>query len=487
MSPKRQESLNKFVDLGIMRKCTPLTINSIQSFRKSCLALVLTITLTPGVFAQSKKIIFVRKGFQLSFVPGVSTNGLQGGMYFNKFSINILSGLSAGNTVFEVGTISNGSIFGSSGIQVAGIANITGINNVLSEPDERQLSRKELQFTPSFHGIQVAGLLNYVSADTKGLQFSGMFNSTAKELRGVQVAGLGNMAGGTTAGFQLAGLYNLSGETMTGIQISALFNLVDGRFAGTQIGFINKAHDTSGKNSTPPTRARGLQLGVVNLNKEMDGLQFGLFNFGGSCRGVQIGLVNFFEKYPTKENVKLGIPIGLINFGSRGPHYKVSNSEMFPVTIEYSTGQCRNCSPAQSEMPYNGKNQVYFHNSIIVSAKPGFDIWAAGYGFQRLLFNKVAMAATPQNGKRLLAQGVKFRYLYRTQGSNSFNLLSSLNFDYGKRVGPGHLYGSITLNFFICKEDLSVYHLPSWSAKMGSGSEGIGRAFWPGYSIGFTF
>lgn len=470
-----------------MRKDTHFTNRSTHRSGVAFLALMLTNVVITSVFAQQKKIIFMRKDLQVSVVPGVTTNGLNSGMYFNKFSINLLSGLSAGNTIFEFGTISNANIFGSSGIQIAGIANITGVNKTLSEPDKKQLSRKELQFVPGFHGIQVAGILNYVHADTRGLQFAGLLNSTV-QLSGIQVAGFGNTARGTVNGLQLAGLYNLSGEAMSGIQIGTVFNLVDGSFSGTQIGFINKAHDTSGKNSTPPTRARGLQLGAINLNKEMDGWQLGFLNFGGKCRGVQIGLVNFFEKYPTKENVRLGIPIGLINFGSRGPRYKVSNSEMFPVSIEYSTGQCRNCSAAQSEMPFDGKNQVYFHNSIIVSAKPGDDIWAAGYGFQRILFNKVAMATIPQNGKRLLAHGIKFRYLHRTEGSNAFNLLTSLNFDYGKRVGPGHLYGSITLNFFVCKEDIQVYHLPSWSKQIGSSAEGnFVRSIWPGYSFGFTF
>lgn len=448
--------------------------------------IVLTVCNT-SLNAQTKKNIFMTKDIQVSLVPGVSSNGLNSAQYFNKMSLNLLAGISAGNRIIEIGVISNASTFRVTGIQFASIANVVGTNAFIVEPDDKLREHDEEKFTANFDGLQFAGFINYVNENTTGLQFSGLFNATRKSLKGIQVGGFGNTSGGPTQGLQLAGIYNLSGETMSGLQISLLLNSTRGTFSGTQLGIINKARSTGGKNTLPHTRARGLQFGLVNLNRQMDGLQVGVINFGGKARGVQFGLVNFYNRYPSKENVNQGIPIGLLNFGSRGPRIRMYNSEMFPATIEYSSGQCRNCSSAMSEMPFEGKNQVYYHNSMILGSNPSKDLWAFGYGFQRLMYNRVTTMPSPENKKRVMAYGVRFRYLYHSDSANAFNLLSTLNFDYGKRYGGFYIYVSVTANHFLFSDN-RFEGLPGWAASVNNNETGKNsQAVWPGYGIGVLF
>ena len=91
-------------------------------------------------YAQLKGLPYRESVFQLSFFPGVSTNSLSSAMYFNKFSINLTSGLSAGNHWFEVATISNTHTRSSGGIQLAGLANVVGSNSYvnLTRGEEQQ-------------------------------------------------------------------------------------------------------------------------------------------------------------------------------------------------------------------------------------------------------------------------------------------------------------------------------------------------------------
>ena len=111
---------------------------------------------------QPKKLPYQERNLQFSLFPGLSTNGLSSAIYYNKFSFNLTSGLSAGNHYFELGVISNTHTRSSGGIQIAGLANIVGSNSYihLSNYEERQLikagDRSELK------GIQFAGMLNFV-------------------------------------------------------------------------------------------------------------------------------------------------------------------------------------------------------------------------------------------------------------------------------------------------------------------------------------
>ena len=116
-----------------------------------------------------KKIREYEKTFQFSLFPGISTNGIASGSYYNSFSFNLFGGLSAGNRVLELGLITNANMKTTTGIQIAGLANIVGtnafINLTLSE--ERTLINTE-DYEVNRKGIQVAGFLNYVLNHASG-------------------------------------------------------------------------------------------------------------------------------------------------------------------------------------------------------------------------------------------------------------------------------------------------------------------------------
>lgn len=452
----------------------------------------LFLTVSLNSYGQvKKKIREVEKGFQLSLFPGISTNGISSGSYYNKYSFNLFGGLSAGNRVLEIGLITNGNMKSTTGIQLAGLANIVGtnafINLTLSE--ERTLINTE-DFEVNRTGIQMAGFLNYVLNNTSGLQFSGGLNVVGNNFKGLQLAGIGNSVGETTLGVQLAGLYNLSNESVGGFQISSLFNYTDAQLSGMQLGLINKARRIKGKKSTPPTRARGLQLGLLNFSKAMDGAQIGLINFGGDARGKQIGLINFFSKYPSKERVRMGTPIGLLNFGSKGSYFRLYYNEIFSTNIEYTTGNCLNCSwVIGSEMPFDDSNQIFNQNALILGFDPFQDTWGFGYGFQKVLYNKFSIRPSPLNKKRVITYGVRFLHLNRSLSfDDSFNLLSRLNLDYGKRWRFLYVFIGVSLNYFLHEEDDigEIYKIRSIKVSTGKVG-GANSDFWPGYVIGIQF
>ncbi len=139
-----------------------------------------------------------RAAFQFSFMPFMSTNGLQAKEYTNKVSVNLLSGLSKNEKAFAF----------------AGLTNI-----VLNDAN----------------GFQFAGLGNYIGNNGKGGAFSGLGNVIQNNYSGFQFAGLGNYIGNSGKGMQFAGLVNIS-KDYSGFQFAGLVNIskkVDGvQFAG---------------------------------------------------------------------------------------------------------------------------------------------------------------------------------------------------------------------------------------------------------------
>ena len=126
--------------------------------------------------AQDGKVRNFKSDFQASLFPGISTNGIQSGLFTNKISINIFGGLSAGNELIEFGGISNINLKSSSGVQVAGLANIIGANTFinLTSAEERALIQNDFKVNSNW--ILLASILNFVLNDATGIQFSGAAN-----------------------------------------------------------------------------------------------------------------------------------------------------------------------------------------------------------------------------------------------------------------------------------------------------------------------
>jgi hypothetical protein len=312
------------------------------------------------------------------------------------------------------------------------------------------------------------------------------------DLKGVQIAGIGNSSGngtnGYSQGFQLAGLYNISKESIAGFQISSLFNYTDGGLSGTQIGLINKARVMYGRHTTPITKAKSLQLGLLNFSKEMDGIQIGLLNFGGKALGTQIALVNFFAKYPTKEEVRKVVPIALLNFGSVGGVFRLQYNELFPLMIERTTGNCYNCSSNLSELPTHDNEIIYNQNALILGSNPFQKNWGFGYGFEKILYNKASMLPTnPRNRIRMMSYGLRVVRLNREMNfDKKFNLVSRLHGEYGRRVKGKYVFVGAALNYFLHDKNVEMKEYKINSAIISAGKLFNQKAeFWPGYSLGF--
>jgi hypothetical protein len=457
------------------------------------LVVILVLCLFESPAQTARRIPERRSFFQFSFFPGISTNGLNSAIFYNDISFNLIGGHSAGNRLLEIGLLTNSNMRSVSGIQIAGLANIIGANAFVNllPMEERELV--EQGYESSNRGIQLAGLLNYVRDNSRTIQMTAGLNVVGLNFKGFQLAGLGNSAGGTGDGIQVAGIYNIAHESMGGVQLSTTFNYTCGRLAGAQVGLVNKAAQIEGRHSAPATRSRGMQLGVVNLSRKMNGSQIGLVNFGGAMRGNQFGIINFFQKVPTKENVKLGMPVGLLNIGSVGSVTRLSFNDLFPINLEHTTGNCSNCTVSgmgKTDMPYNDTWKKLNQNALIAGYDPRFQSWGFGYGFMRIMLNKVAMMENPDrpvNAKHMLSYGARVMHLNQSKSfDKSFNLLTRLHFEYGYRKWFGwHYFAGISLNYFVHEQEelTGIYHIAAPVIEAGKIGKLFG-SFWPGYSVG---
>ena len=155
--------------------------------------------------------------FHFSFMPPLSSNGINASQYTNGASFSILAGMSANERNFTFASISNV------------IAN-------------------------EARGLQFAGISNYIGKQGQGVAFAGITNTTKGTYKGVQLAGITNIAKGTYKGVQLAGLLNTS-KDITGLQFAGLLNIA-GKVRGVQFaGLLNIAEESD------------CPIGLVNIVK----------------------------------------------------------------------------------------------------------------------------------------------------------------------------------------------------------------------------
>lgn len=181
------------------------------------------------------KKFFVARPYQVSVVPGLSTNGKLNSQVINNFSLNIFGGYSGGTNGFELGGLFN-------------------------------IDKRNAQY------VQVAGVANLVGGNMSGLQIGGVTNTVLDTVRGVQIAGVSNFSGSTVSGVQVAGVNNFSGSTVSGLQIAGVANINTRKINGVQIA------------------------GVVNYTKHLKGVQIGLINISDTSEGYSIGLINIVLK-----------------------------------------------------------------------------------------------------------------------------------------------------------------------------------------------
>ncbi|UII22279.1 hypothetical protein [Fulvivirga ligni] len=455
--------------------------------RSLILLIFFLLSFSTIICAQTSSPRYRKKNFQLSLAPGISTNGLASAHYFNKFSFNLFGGISAGNSFLEIGGISNLNTNYANGIQLAGIANVVGSNAFtnLTLREERDLMKEG--FSSDFQGIQLAGVVNVVRDNVSGIQIAGALNFNNGYGMGMQIGGLGNMVGDTYTGVQIGGLFNVAKKGMAGSQVSLLYNYTNGQMQGMQIALINKAARSKGKNSLPPVPQPALQIGLININKENAGHQVGLINISKVSNGHQIGLINIFKTAPSKHQEKGNTPIGLINQGSKGDHIRVYANELFINMVEITTGSCYNCSFTETEMPISDKYKTMNQNAIIVGYNWGtFDSevkWAAGYGFEKVYYNKASVAKNKNNERYFVSSGLRLLHLNREKAFKpELNLLTKIHTEFGFRVRSSYLFAGISLNLYTYKND--EIELVRNKEIFQASQDDINFKGWLGYTVG---
>lgn len=157
-----------------------------------------------------------KAGFQLSFIPPLSTQGTLAPEYSNAVSFNILAGVSREVTVFS-------------------------------------LSSLGMYVMDDLKGFHLSGLGTYAGGDGCGIMISGLFNKT-NNYKGFQMSGLANLTKNEMNGFQFGGLLNKAGD-MQGFQFAGLVNIAKD-VKGLQLGLVNIAEN----NDCP--------IGLVNIIKD---------------------------------------------------------------------------------------------------------------------------------------------------------------------------------------------------------------------------
>lgn len=235
--------------------------------------LIFCCTLFLPIFAQaqdSNQVELKQRPAQLSFLPPLSTNGLESHQVVNNLSINLIAGYQGGLEGLEMGGFANILRHDMKGLQLAGFG-----NNVFGQTLGTQISGFYNYSHGTCVGAQLAGFANVVTDSAWAFQAAGFSNVVTGDFKGAQLSGFTNTTVGKMKGTQLAGFANIAVDSMVGTQVAGFANIAAGDVKGMQAsGFINVAR-----------KVNGLQLGIININDTVDqGVAIGLLNI--SRRGV---------------------------------------------------------------------------------------------------------------------------------------------------------------------------------------------------------
>ncbi len=191
---------------------------------------------------------FTTRAFQISLVPGLSTQGKLSPQITTAFSVNVLGGYTGGVSFIELGGLFNITKTNVKYVQAAGLLNLVG-----GDVRGLQMAGLHNHVLDTVNGVQAAGISNYVKGKFTGLQMGGVYNHAVDTVRGMQLAGVANFSKQQTAGFQMAGVGNVANRNMKGVQLAGVFNYAK--------------------------HLKGVQIGLINVSDSSDGYSIGLLNF----------------------------------------------------------------------------------------------------------------------------------------------------------------------------------------------------------------
>ncbi|MEQ8925777.1 MAG: hypothetical protein RLO81_08160 [Fulvivirga sp.] len=429
--------------------------------------LLLSFTLN----AQSN-LAYKTSAIQLGIVPGLSTNGIDPGEYYNLISINVFTGYGRSTKYFELNGLGGFNTHSSSGIHISGISNFIGGNGQVGKTDNEKEKTEGIAYTPELHGFQLSGLINYVGYNTIGSQISLGFNSTKNYLLGVQMGGILNSVGSFTSGAQFALGVNLTKKSMSGTQASLLFNSSGGRHSGFQLSTINHTGEIGNPKGTAEGTGTSMQLGLINICGNMGGFQVGLINIGDRVGGTQIGLFNFFKNEKVG-NFSDGPAYGLLNFGYF-IHPKIYMSDLFLSNFGINTGK-----PLNSRVS-DAKRNFYSYNELVYSRNYGTNngmIWGLSYRAGIISYHK---DIGPENRKNYYSISGEVGHVNpNLETDNILNLRYAIHFETGFRLPPrlNSIYPFIGVSF----NYMPIYYGNFIEVSKSSTNE---SRLWPGLSIG---
>lgn len=392
----------------------------------------------------------------------------------NVFSFNLGAGYTGKTKFFELAVLSNANELETRGLQIAGIANVTGVN-AYKGLSEKEIDQKYIGgFEANLLGAQFSGIVNRVLSNAYGCQASGGVNVVGNALFGFQLAGVSNIVYKYSFGFQLAGLSNVSLQSMDGVQIAALSNYTEGGLFGVQISAFNDAGFIEGKNGYENADYTGLQLGLLNKAKtRMNGYQIGLVNLAGRMQGTQLGLINIYKRGKDM-GTRDGTAIGLINIGNTMNITAYAN-ELFPINVEMATGNAKNGRISSD------RKTKYVLNSLIYARKGDWLSnnkmeWALGYALRKHFFSR----STAKGGNEFwfYAYGASVLQINETRKkvNRDLNLLLRPELLIGKKVHPKisslYFFASVTYNG-------RIQNINAIEDAMATN-----KKHWPGFSMG---
>lgn len=205
--------------------------------------LLISLLLLSTLFTLSAQ----ERAVQFSFITPIGTNGLNSHKVTNKFSLNLVGGYSAANTILEIG----------------------GVYNVNLK---------------STKGVQIAGVMNYSGNSSKALQIAGVLN-IAKEVSGVQI-GLINISD-SCAGVPI-GLINIvkhGGKHEFEIAFAETLNTAVSFKLGTNHFYTIFSGGVNFLNSTPEYAA-GIGFGTdIKFRDKSWGNQIEVISYGITTNG----------------------------------------------------------------------------------------------------------------------------------------------------------------------------------------------------------
>lgn len=340
------------------------------------------------------KNFFTTRPYQVSLLPGTSTQGMLSSQVVNNFSFNVLGGYTGGVNGAEIGGLFNINKKSVRYVQVGGLVNLVG-----EDVEGVQIAGINNSVLDSINGVQVGGVSNFIGGAATGLQVGGVTNFVRQSMKGVQVAGVWNHVGKETKGVQIGGVGNFSQLSSAGVQIAGVANVIPLSYEGTQVS------------------------GVVNVTgKTITGTQVsGVFNYARNLKGVQVGVINIADS-------SSGIQVGLINFVVNGYHkLSISSNETESIQVALKTGHRK------------------FYSMLVGGADPKHDkkLYTFGYGLGAE--GRIArwLSVNPE---------VTFQYVY--QGSwEYYNMLNKFNTNLHIHIAPWlSVFGGASASAFYTKQ-----------------------------------